>query len=241
MPGVSIVIAQALVAAFGDIDRFSSGDKAASYLGLTPSTKQSARTLHHGPITKCGNSNARWMLVQAAQHMARQSGPLGHFFRRLKKRKCHNIAVVATARKMAMIAWRMLKANEPYRYSPPQSTETKLAGLRVAATGKRRRGGSGPGVKSTAKLPGGSRTVKPLDVVYWKEGLPTRKTLAAGELKHLKETGTMPFVEQIAQQQIIPRKKGRQAELPSRGEKETRNSACNGPIAHQLDLGDSSD
>ncbi len=104
MPGVSVVVAQALVAAFGDITRFKSADKAASYLGLTPSTKQSAKTCHHGPITKRGNSNARWMLVQAAQHMLRQPGPLGHFFRRLKSRKNHNIAVVATARKMAMIA-----------------------------------------------------------------------------------------------------------------------------------------
>ena len=67
--------APALVAAFGDIGRFSTADKAAAYLGVVPSTKQSAKTCHHGPITKQGNSNARWMLVQAAQHMARQPGP----------------------------------------------------------------------------------------------------------------------------------------------------------------------
>lgn len=230
MPGVSVVVAQALVAAFGDIDRFASGDKAASYLGLTPSTKQSAKTVHHGPITKCGNSNARWMLVQGAQHMARQSGPLGHFFRRLKKRKCHNIAVVATARKMASIAWQMLKTNEPYRYSPPRSTETKLAGRRVKATGRRRKGGSGKGIKPTAKLPGGSKTIKPLDVVYFSEGVATRKPLAAGELKHLKATGAMEFVEQISQQQIIPRKSGNQpadAKNESPVEIRARNSSCN--------------
>ena len=64
---MSVVVAQALVAAFGDITRFASADKAASYLGLVPSTKQSAKTCHHGPITKHGNSNARWLLVQAAQ------------------------------------------------------------------------------------------------------------------------------------------------------------------------------
>jgi transposase len=211
MPGVSIVVAQGLVAAFGDIERFASADKAASYLGLVPSTRQSANSVHHGPITKRGNANARWMLVQSAQHMARQPGPLGHFFRRIKKRKCHNVAVVATARKMAMIAWHMLKSNEPYRYSPPRSTETKLAGLRVAATGKRRKGGSGKGIKPTAKLPGGSKTIKPLDVIYWQEGLPGRKPLKAGELKHLAATGTMEFVEQIGQQEIIPRRKTAQA------------------------------
>ena len=148
------------------------------------------------------------MLVQAAQHFNRQPGPLGHFFRRIKKRKCHNIAVVATARKLAMIAWRMLKSNEPYRYSVPRTTADKLAKLRVAATGKRRKGGPAKGVKATAKLPGGSRTIKPLDVIYHAEGLACRQTLPPGELRYLEETGTMEFVQKIGQQQIIPRKRG---------------------------------
>lgn len=225
MPGVSIIVAQSLVAAFGDIQRFSSGDKAAAYLGLVPSTRQSANSTHHGPITKRGNSNARWMLVQAAQHMARQAGPLGHFFRRLKKRKNHNVAVVATARKMAMIAWQMLKTNEPYRYSPPRSTETKLAGLRVKATGNRRTGGPSKGVKATAKLPGGSRTIKPLDVVYWQEGLPTRKPPKPGELKTITQSGCEAFVQQISQQQIIPRHKPAQTANPADQQKHPQKPA----------------
>ena len=218
MPGVSVVVAQALVAAFGDIDRFATADKAAAYLGLVPSTKQSAKTCHHGPITKRGNANARWMLVQAAQHMLRQPGPLGHFFRRLKSRKNHNIAVVATARKMAMIAWIMLRGNEPYRYSPPRTTATKLAGLRIAATGQKRTGGTAKGQKATAKLPGGSRTIKSLDTVYAEEGLPPRRPLPPGESKHLERTDTIAFTESIHQDQVIPRRKARdpQTEKPSK-------------------------
>jgi len=210
MPGVSVVVAQALVSAFGDIERFASADKAASYLGLVPSTKQSAQTCHHGPITKRGNSNARWMLVQAAQHMHRQNGPLGHFFRRLKKRKNHNVAVVATARKMAMIAWHMLRANEPYRYSPPRSTEDKLAKLRIQVTGEKRRGGPAKGTKAVAKLPGvqgGSRTIKSLDAVYEQEGLPARSPLPPGEMKHVTATETTEFVAQISAPQTVPRKR----------------------------------
>ena len=206
MPGISVIVAQALVAAFGDITRFATAERAASYLGLVPSTKQSAKTCHHGPITKHGNSNARWMLVQAAQHMLRQSGPLGHFFRRLKNRKNHNIAVVATARKMAMIAWRMLRYNEPYRYLPPRSTETKLARLRVSVTGVRRKSGPPKGEKATAKHPGGSRTIKSLDAIYEQEGLPPRTPIRPGESKHLAASETQPFVRQIAQSQTVPRK-----------------------------------
>lgn len=207
MPGISVIVAQALVAAFGDVTRFATADKAASYLGLVPSTKQSAKTTHHGPITKRGNSNARWLLVQAAQHMLRQPGPLGHFFRRLKSRKNHNIAVVATARKMAMITWRMLRYNEPYRYSPPRSTETKLARMRVSVTGQKRKSGVAKGQKAASKLSGGSRTIKSLDVIYSQEGLPPRTPIRPGEAKHLAATETQQFVRQIAQSQVIPRKR----------------------------------
>lgn len=206
IPGVSVVVAQALVAAFGDISRFRTADQAASYLGLAPSTRQSAKTVHHGPITKQGNSTARWMLVQAAQQYARQPGPLGHFFQRLKRRKCHNVAVVATARKLAMIAWRMLSSGEPYRYAQPRSTEQKLARLRVTVTGEKRRGGTPKGVKCEAKLPGGGRTVRSLDEVYQNEGLPGRPALTSGEQRTVEQTETAGFVQTISQSRVIPRK-----------------------------------
>ena len=66
-----------------------------SYLGLVPRTKQSAHHCYHGPITKAGNVHARTMLVQACQTLGRNPGPLGVFFRRMKKKKCHNVAVIA--------------------------------------------------------------------------------------------------------------------------------------------------
>ena len=206
IPGVSIVVGQALVAAFGDITRFESGDSAASYLGLTPSTRQSANTVYHGPITKHGNSTARMMLFQAAQQYSRQAGPLGHFFQRLKRRKCHNVAVVVTARKLAIIAWRLLTTGEPYRYAQPAATATKLASLRIAASGEKRRGGSPRGVKPTAKLPGGSKTIRSLDDTYENEGLPVRSPLPPGEVRHLQETGSVNFVDKIGKSQLLPRK-----------------------------------
>ena len=112
-------------------------------LGLTPRVRQSANTCHYGRITKAGNPQARWLLTQAAQQVAQHPGPLGVFFRRLKAKKNHNIAVVATARKLVVIAHLMLKNREPYRYAVPATTRDKLAALRVAATGVRRRK-SGP-------------------------------------------------------------------------------------------------
>ncbi len=145
LPGVDVAVAEAMMAAWGDAKRFPDGDHAASFLGLVPSTKQSAAHCYHGPITKQGNSHARWMLIQAAQHLGQHPGPLGHFFRRLARRKNHNVAVVAGARKLAVIGWQMVVTGEPYRYAAPRTTETKLARLRVKATGQRRRSGPAKG------------------------------------------------------------------------------------------------
>jgi len=211
LPGVDLTVALGFLAAVGDIRRFNTPEQVASYLGLTPSTRQSAQKCYHGPITKRGNSQARWLLIQAAQHLGRHPGPLGHFFRRMKKRKNHNVAVVATARKMAMIATLMLRAEEPYRYALPRSTETKLASLRVRATGCRRRGGVPKGSRPTAKLPGGSRTIKSLDRIYAQEGLPARRPLAAGEQAMLERTDSAAFARSLDRERIVPRKNASKA------------------------------
>ena len=67
--------------------------------------------------------HARWMMVQAAQHLGLHRGPLGVFFRRLAKKKNRNVAVVATARKLVTIAWHMLTNNEPYRYAQAKTVQ----------------------------------------------------------------------------------------------------------------------
>jgi transposase len=211
LPGVDVGTAEALVAAWGDIGRFRDADHAAAYLGLAPSTHQSAEHCYHGPITKRGNSHARWMLIEAAQHLAKHPGPLGVFFRRLMRKKCRNVAVVAAARKLARIAWLMLKNNEPYRYALPKSTETKLAKLRVKATGKRRKSGPGKGVKCKAKLPGGSRTIKSLAGLCTSEGLPAPQPLSAGERRTVAAAECEPFVAEIAAAQVVPRRSKVQA------------------------------
>ena len=91
------------------------------------------------------------MLIQAAQHLRLHPGPLGVFFRRLAKKKNYNVAVVATARKLAVIAWHMLTNDEPYRYAQPTPTQAKLSRLRVKATGEVRKTGPKKGF-AAAKL-----------------------------------------------------------------------------------------
>lgn len=176
---------------------------------MTPSVKQSANTCHYGPISKRGASHARWLLTQAAQNMARQPGPLGVFFRRLAKRKCWNVAVCATARKLFGVAWLMLKNNEPYRYANPATTQQKLSRLRVAATGELRkpeRKGRRPGVKNGANPP--TRLTPSLADVCQQEGLPPVhgfEDLPAGEQRILQSLGVIDYVRQISQERRTPR------------------------------------
>ena len=207
LPGVDFPVAQTLLAALGEIDRFPSADRAAAYLGLVPSTHQSAAHCYHGRITKQGNSHARWMMVQAAQSLARHPGPLGVFFRRIQKKKNRNVAVVATARKLVTIAWHMLRHNEPYRYAQPATLDAKFSRLRVRATGKRKRTAPPKGSPRAASYGTGKRTraVPSLDQVYSAAALPALPAAANGERRMLEQSGTAPFAEQIRKPKRVPR------------------------------------
>jgi transposase len=208
LPGVGQETAQSLLAAVGDIARFPHADKLAGYLGLVPSTRQSANHCYHGPITKQGRGHTRWMLIQSAQAVRLHPGPLGHFFRRLKKRKCHNVAVVAVAHKLAVLAWHLLKSGEPYRYALPCATETKLAKLRVAATGEKRRTGPAKGIDPrTARASGKKgRTQRSLPEVYANEGVAAAGPAPAGEQRHVTELQLGEFVDGLQKAKVIPRR-----------------------------------
>jgi transposase len=208
LPGVNVTVAQAVWAALGDIHRFRDGDHAAAYLGLTPRIRQSAERCYHGPITKAGSCQARWMLVQAAQQVGRHPGPLGHFFRRLAKKKNRNIAVVATARKLVVIAWHLLTKNEPYRYAQPLATEYKLQKLRVRATGQKRKTGPAPGTFARSKCQPGvkTRTTKALAQVLQEEGLPRLGPMPAGEAKTIAQSDCAEYVASLETAQVRPKR-----------------------------------
>jgi transposase len=202
LPGVDLIVAQTLRATLGDVTRFRDGAHAASYLGLVPSTKQSAASCYHGPITRQGSGHARAMLVQAAQRVGAHPGPLGAFFRRLSTRKNRSVAVVATARKLVVIAWQMLRNHEPYRYAQPATTQLKFDRLRRKATGEKQKCGARPGMTRTATYGSGEHTrpVPSLPQVLSSGALPLAKSVAQlspGELRILKRSKTLSFVEEI--------------------------------------------
>src|SRR5581483_2649354 len=199
LPGVDVAVAQTVLAALGDISRFPDGDHAASYIGIVPSTRQSANHCSHGSITKQGNTRARWLLVQAARHVGKHPGPLGAFFRRVAKKRGYNIAVVATARKMVVIAWHMLTRREPYRYALPIATQAKLRRIRTAAGVDRRK--RPRHAKPRPQRPGGTRRIPSLPEVYASEALPALQPARPGETRMLKTKRLTATVDGLNKEQ----------------------------------------
>ena len=82
-----------------------------SYLGLAPRQYQSGATDRQGSISKQGHRQLRKMLVEVSWLALRYNPQL----RRQYQRVCHGsksrrkIAIVAVARKLAIIAWAMLR------------------------------------------------------------------------------------------------------------------------------------
>lgn len=132
--GVNVIVAAGLVAAIGDIRRFSSPQKLVSYFGLNPRVRQSGLGLaQYGRISKIGRSHARGLLVEAAWAAAKAPGPLHAFFLRIRARRGHQIAAVATARKLAVLVWHLLTREQDYLWARPALVAHKLRALELQA------------------------------------------------------------------------------------------------------------
>ncbi len=144
IPGVDATVALSIVAAVGDFGRFRSPERLVSYLGLDPRVRQSgSQPASHGRITKQGRAHARGMLVEAAWVAAKTPGPLRAFFERVRARRGMQIAVVATARKLAVLCWHMAIKGEDYAFQRPSLTAQKLRALELRAGAPARRGQKG--------------------------------------------------------------------------------------------------
>jgi transposase len=66
--GFALVGAMVLVSELGGAWRFAHPRQLMAYLGLVPTENTSDERRRQGGITKTGNSHARWLLIEAAQH-----------------------------------------------------------------------------------------------------------------------------------------------------------------------------
>ena len=104
--GVNLVCAATLIAAVGNANRFLTSRKLVAYLGLDRKVRQSGEApARSGRISKRGSASARWALVEAAWTAVLQPDPLHAFYEPTRALRGHGKAIVATARKLAILFW----------------------------------------------------------------------------------------------------------------------------------------
>jgi transposase len=132
IPGVGPVTSLCFVLKVGDGQRFGAVRDIGAYLGLTPKRDQSGRVDKELGITKCGDRTLRRLLVNCAQYIMGPFAPpsaLRACGERLagttaKERKR---AVIAVARKLAVVMLSLWKNGADYEARAPQPQTESLA------------------------------------------------------------------------------------------------------------------
>lgn len=121
IPGIGPITALCFVLTIEDPARFAKSRQVGPFLGLTPRRDQSGDTDKQLPITKAGNTYLRQLLVGSAQYIIGPFGPESNLRmhglsiaakggKNAKKR-----AVVAVARKLAVLLHRLWVSNDKYQ------------------------------------------------------------------------------------------------------------------------------
>lgn len=122
--GVREMVAFALGAFIGDIQRFADPKKLVKYIGLNPAFDHSGQGQWTGGIGGHGRKDLRCLLIEGAQALLRCSKtPLARWGKKLLARKGQiNLVVAAIARKLAVAVWYLLRG----RWTPVQEIDPRL-------------------------------------------------------------------------------------------------------------------
>jgi transposase len=126
IPGIGLLTATALVAAVGDVVRFPSGRRFASYLGLTPRESSTGLLRRLGAISKRGDVYIRMLSMHGARavlcHAKAKTAPppdrLRAWALQVERLRGHNKAAVALANTLARLAWAVWRHGKDYAATP---------------------------------------------------------------------------------------------------------------------------
>ena len=131
--GIRHIVAFALMAMIGDVNRFPSAKKLVGYFGLSPRKVQSGNNAkgYERGIGKTGRGDVRALLTQAAQNaMTQRTSPLHKWGWKLAMKKNRNGAVSAVARKVTVAIWHLLEGHFTELTELSKHLKTKL--LKIA-------------------------------------------------------------------------------------------------------------
>jgi transposase len=122
LPGIGATLAPLIALEIDQPERFPSADKFCAYAGLVPTTHASGGKISHGGLLPFCNKWLRWAFVEGAWVAIGCSDYFGTFYKRHRARgKGANNAITITARRMAQIAWKMLREGRDYSESAPEA------------------------------------------------------------------------------------------------------------------------
>ena len=104
----------------GDVSRFASAQRLASYAGTTPRVHASGGKVRYGTLRPDVNRYLKWAFAEAANsvalhHATHPDRHVSQLYRRIKGRKGHAKAVGAVARHLAEAAFHVLGKGQAYR------------------------------------------------------------------------------------------------------------------------------
>jgi transposase len=126
IPGIGELTAQGLVSETGlDMSHWPSEKEFASWLDLCPSPKVSGGRVI-GPGRRRAANRAAQLFRQAASTLSHSNTWLGRFYQRIRSRHGGGVAVKATAHKLALIYYNMLRTRSEYRQIDVQQYDERL-------------------------------------------------------------------------------------------------------------------
>jgi len=120
LPGVGPILSITIVLEMGNVERFPTGEKFASYSGKVPRVRSSGGKTYYGKVRPDVNRYLKWAFTEAANAIVLQQHRLDdcHVLRlywRIRNHKGHAKAITAVGRHLAEATYWMLKNDEPYR------------------------------------------------------------------------------------------------------------------------------
>lgn len=116
VPGVGVLTAAAFRLELPEPERFDHEGQVSRMAGLAPQVRQSGGTRREGGLLKSGNARLRTVLVEAAWRWVRYDETAACRYRRLVGNTgSGKKAIVAMARRLGVLLWRLSVRGEPYR------------------------------------------------------------------------------------------------------------------------------
>lgn len=139
VPGLSSVILLGLLLEIGpDLTKWPDAGHFASWLGLCPNPRKSGGK-DLGTRTKKCRSRAAGYFRLAAASLRNSQCYLGDFYRRMQGRHGQRHAITATAHKLAVLFYKLVKEGEQYKEVDRSEYQEAMAKMRIASLKKRAR------------------------------------------------------------------------------------------------------